>query len=523
MTSTPSWPAAPGPRVLMLVANDITIDTRVRKTASSVARAGFSVIGIGVDSRGMAPQSENLDGAALIRVAPDVSPKLSPRLIRLSRPELADAFRHRASVRKQKLHVSRRNLSASVAWAAQKPPKWPARLGRLAASTARMVGGPTEVSSKFGNRVTVLFRRLYRFIRFGPHKVATLFSQLLHQAYIIAARLMARPSRPFLARPSWRRDLPELHRLEAAIGPLVDALQPDLIHVHDVFLLGVATRAKARAKRGSTDMRVVYDAHEYVPGLPIDSRRRNAYTDLEEEYFKRADAAITVSDGLADLLESRFGTRPAVVMNTADPDPTIEIESVRDVAGVQSTSPLVIYIGGVAPHRGAEELIEAISHLDSTSHLVFVSNSTTGYVADLLRDGEKRGLGTRIHVVPYVAPEAVVGYIRSADVSVVPLSRQYMNYEIALPNKLFQSIQAGVPVVVSDNPEMKRFVAQHKVGEVFPGGDAVALAKAINTVLESPERYTEALHDPGLREMISWSHQVKTVIDTYRRLGVEVT
>jgi glycosyltransferase involved in cell wall biosynthesis len=154
---------------------------------------------------------------------------------------------------------------------------------------------------------------------------------------------------------------------------------------------------------------------------------------------------------------------------------------------------------------------------------VFVSNSTTGYVADLLRDGEKRGLGTRIHVVPYVAPEAVVGYIRSADVSVVPLSRQYMNYEIALPNKLFQSIQAGVPVVVSDNPEMKRFVAQHKVGEVFPGGDAVALAKAINTVLESPERYTEALHDPGLREMISWSHQVKTVIDTYRRLGVEVT
>jgi glycosyltransferase involved in cell wall biosynthesis len=266
----------------------------------------------------------------------------------------------------------------------------------------------------------------------------------------------------------------------------------------------------------------VYDAHEYVPGLPIDSRRRDAYTDLENEYVRRVDAIITVSEGLATLLHERFGIRPAVVMNAPDMEKTIEVEPVRNVAGVPKGSPLIIYVGGIAPHRGADVLIEAMAHLDSDVHLVFVSNYTTGYVANLVARGESRGLADRLHVVPYVAPEAVVGYIRSADVSVVPLSREFMNYEIALPNKLFQSIQASVPVVVSDNPELERFVTQHQVGEVFTSGDAIALAKAVNTILESPERYGRALANPELLELISWKRQAEIVIETYRELGVEV-
>jgi glycosyltransferase involved in cell wall biosynthesis len=506
----------------MLVANDLTIDTRVRKAASSVARAGFSVIAIGIDALGAAPAHEDLDGALLIRVVPDQSPKLSPRPVRLSRPELADAFRYRAAVRKARLHNSRRSLSADVAWAAASPPRWTGAVGRFASSTARLLLLPPELGRKIERRATLLLRRLDRAIRFGPRKSTTLLSQLLHQGSILGYRIMGRPSRPILRRPSWRRDLPELHRFEVAIGSTLDELAPDLIHVHDVFLLGVATRAKARAERAGRHVSVVYDAHEYVPGLPIDSRRRDAYTDLENEYVRRVDAIITVSEGLATLLHERFGIRPAVVMNAPDMEKTIEVEPVRNVAGVPKGSPLIIYVGGIAPHRGADVLIEAMGYLDSDVHLVFVSNSTTGYVADLVARGEILGLGDRLHVVPYVAPEAVVGYIRSADVSVVPLSREFMNYEIALPNKLFQSIQAGVPVVVSDNPEMERFVTRHHVGEVFTSGDVVALAKAVNTILESPERYAHALGDPELLELISWRRQAEIVIETYRQLGVEV-
>ncbi len=67
---TPTWPLAKTSRILTLVGNDLTIDIRARKTASSLARAGFSVISIGIDKTGLVKNPEFLDGALLHRVTP---------------------------------------------------------------------------------------------------------------------------------------------------------------------------------------------------------------------------------------------------------------------------------------------------------------------------------------------------------------------------------------------------------------------------------------------------------------------
>ena len=506
----------------MLVANDMTIDTRVRKTASSVARAGYSVIAVGVDSRRLAPSEEELDGALLVRITPEPDPRISPNLLRISRPELTEAVRYRAETRRQRLHVARRTLSAEMADAANNPPPWLEGSGRAGASAARRLGVSEETSSKLGGRITRELRRIWRRLRFGPRRLATIASQFIHQGLVMSARLLARPSRPIMRQGGWRRDLPEMHHFEVAIGPLIDALEPDLIHVHDIFLLGVAARARARAQRARREVKMVYDAHEYVPGLPIDERRRNAYVSLEDEYCSRVDRIITVSPGLAQLMAKRFGGSPAVVMNAPDTRSQIETQSLRSFLGITVEDPLVVYVGGVAPHRGAEVLVDAVSALEDSTHLVFVSNSTTGYVNELVAMARGKGMGDRIHIAPYVPSEAVVSYIRGATVSAVPLSRAYVNYEIALPNKLFQSIHAGVPVAVSDNPEMARFVREHGVGEVFAGGDPGSLAAVLQKMISSPEAYHDQLIRRDLLESISWAAQEDVLASTYRGLGVTV-
>lgn len=523
MSLIPDWPPAPGPRVLMMVANDLTIDARVRKAASSVARAGFSVIAVGLDVKGASPPSETLDGALLVRVNPGTDPRISPHLMRWSRPELTDALRSMIETRRNRLLVSRRTLTAEVAHSIANPPSWTHVSGRLSASAARLIGAREEIAEKVGRRITRYARRLSRTVLHSPRKIATIYRQIVLQASRAALRILSRPSRPLLRRASWRRDLPELHRYEAVIGPLIDSLEPDLIHVHDVFLLGVAARAKSRANSAGNPGRLIYDAHEYVPGLPTDARRKLAYTSLEDEFARRADGFVTVSNGLADLLERRFSRRPFVVLNAPDMERLAQVESVRNVLGLTGDSPLVIYVGGVAPHRGAEILIDAMRMLDESVHLAFITNSTTGYVADLARTGSETGLADRLHFVPYVAPEAVVSYIRDATVSAVPLSRAFVNYEIALPNKLFQSIHAGVPVVVSDNPEMSRFVLEHHIGEVFVDNDSNSLVTALSKVIENREAYSSGLSDPGLLRSISWDAQVETLLQAYRTVGVEVS
>ena len=520
MSLTPDWPDAPGPRVLMLVANDITIDTRVRKTASSVARAGYSVIALGIDTRGISPSKEVLDGALLVRVVPESDPRISPNRIRMSRPELTEALRYRAETRKQRLQVARRTLSADIAHATDDSPSWLESWGRSTASVARRLGVYEETSRRIGRRTTRELRRARRWFRFGPRKTTTILSQFVHQGLVFGSRFLARPSRPFLRKATWRRDIPDLHHYEVAVGPLIDSLEPDLIHAHDIFLLGIAARAKARAVRAGREVRLIYDAHEYVPGLPIDQRRRDAYENLENEYFDRADSVITVSPGLAELLKRRFGGPSAVVLNAPDTRHRIQTRNLRDVLDIPAEAPLVVYVGGVAPHRGAEVLVEAVARLAGSVHLAFVSNSTTGYVRDLLELGRSEGLNGRIHIAPYVAPEAVVSYISTATVSAIPLSRQYVNYEIALPNKLFQSIHAGVPVAVSDNPEMARFVREHGVGEVFAGGNPNSLRTVLEKMIEAPERYTAALSRSELLETISWAHQEETLLTTYRKVRV---
>ena len=183
---------------------------------------------------------------------------------------------------------------------------------------------------------------------------------------------------------------------------------------------------------------------------------------------------------------------------------------------------LVVYVGGLAPDRGAETLLNSIAEWPTDAILVFVTNSHGDYADHVRSELERQGLSSRVRFAPFVDPEAVVSYIESADVSVIPLSRDVINYEVALPNKLFQSIHAGVPVVVSDNPEMSRFVTEWGIGEVFESGDSHSLAAAINKVLSERDRYVAPMQEPSLLDELSWERQADNLIKTYASIGVHV-
>ena len=111
-------------------------------------------------------------------------------------------------------------------------------------------------------------------------------------------------------------------------------------------------------------------------------------------------------------------------------------------------------------------------------------------------------MADRVHFLDPVSADEVVAFLASADVGVHPLLGGFPNHEMALPNKLFEYLHAGLAIVVTDLKELGRFVRRHELGETFRSGDPADLAANVEKVLANPQPYRRAASDPELRPNI---------------------
>ena len=347
-----------------------------------------------------------------------------------------------------------------------------------------------------------------------------------------AARLARRPVehaqvrywRARLRDGAWRRLEPGLWDYERVAGPVVDALRPDLIHAHDFRMLGVAARAVDRARAAGHDVKLVWDAHEWLPGAR--PRRDNArwlpaHLGYVREYVGLVDAVVTVSDTLADLLvrDHALPERPTVVLNApvaATPD--TEAPGLRERCGLRPDTPLLVYSGAMAVQRGLDTVVEALPLLPGVHLALVVADPETAYVRQVVARAARHGVGDRVHVLPYVPHRQLVAFLATADIGLIPL-HHWPNHEIALITKFFEYAHARLPIVVSDVRTMAETVRATGQGEVFRARDAADLARAVRTVLADPARYRAAYEGPDSPlPGWTWEAQAERLDALYRRL-----
>lgn len=161
--------------------------------------------------------------------------------------------------------------------------------------------------------------------------------------------------------PLWTRRLPRTLWRILALGNIAlraRGERPDVVHANDIATLipGYLAARTSRAK-------LVYDTHEYAVGVPY---RKAVWAwlaaTLERLLIGRCDAVITVSDGIAERLQERYGLkeRPTVVMNVPDLPPPGEAPDLREEMGIGS-APLVLHQGAVAEGRGGGNLVRAVA------------------------------------------------------------------------------------------------------------------------------------------------------------------
>ncbi len=503
-------------RILMLVDNAVKGDSRVQKTAKSAAAAGWDVTLLGI--KGVGTEQEWRIGDAQVRLLP-VKFALSPHYSQIRRSWLRRPLAYppgrTAAYRQQLIKGRRADIRA-----------------RLAAARARQKSGAAR-SLDFlvvpWLRMSSLYHKaLHRWTRFRSHESDRLRAAQRDPDAPINKMVIAFWRRA-LGRRSWRRLDPGLWDYELAFGPVIDRMQPDIIHANDFRMLGVAIRAAARARSRGRAVRVLWDAHESVEGImgrSSNPRWHPAQIEYVREYAPQADAVVTVSPTLADMLRTSHSLpeNPVVVLNApvSKPDAieaSAPLDDLRSLCGITETTPLLVYCGGVNPRRGLDTMVDALPLLPDV-HVAFVTLHPSGANAAseaLLERAGELGLADRVHLLPYVAHWQVSQFLSTADAGVIPIHHQ-PNHEIALITKFFEFSQARLPIIVSDVRTMADTVRTTGQGEVFTARDVDSYVAAVRAVLADPQRYRKAYDEPGLLTGWTWEAQVDALDAVYSRL-----
>ncbi len=288
----------------------------------------------------------------------------------------------------------------------------------------------------------------------------------------------------------------------AAQARLVDA---DVVHAHDFTALEVG-EAIARAK----GVPLVYDTHElwsgrareYRPTPWQDLRERR----LEQRLGDRATAVITVGDGVAGALRGLYGwPHVRVVRNTFE----APVEAARTLLPDRPTA--LIYAGRLGAHRELETVAAASEALwrDAGLDVRLMGPADTTWLA-----GFDPGVA---QIDPPCPPAQVDDHLRAAGLVLVALAPGFENHRLALPNKLFHAVAAGVPVVATDLGELAAVVREHGIGTLYRAGDTDDLIRAVTTAVADYPALRAAV--TAAADALSWARDAEVLLDLYERLA----
>jgi glycosyltransferase involved in cell wall biosynthesis len=318
---------------------------------------------------------------------------------------------------------------------------------------------------------------------------------------------MAATHRPLDPRPASRPPMPiRVLRHSAAAGrrwlfwphtvrgwwaTLNRELEPaDLYHACGSLAVAPALRARRRDHAAGRPSRVVYDAIDDVaagnnvlgmPGIVVRLIARR-----ERAWARAADVRTTVNEALAESLAARWATpRPAVIPNWPErvlPDDDVPPDRIREATGLPASTRLVVFQGRLGPNLGLDEAAEAILRVADAA-LILIGFGR-GYAASLARDAEPRFAG-RHRTLPAVHPDELLEWTASADAALVPLPPVSQNQRASTPNKFWEALAAGTPVVIGpDLHVMAALVREHHLGVVADSLTPDDLAAALRSVLD---------------------------------------
>lgn len=285
--------------------------------------------------------------------------------------------------------------------------------------------------------------------------------------------------------------------------------KPDVVHGHDVNTLPTAWLASVIAR-----VPLVYDAHEISTDREGYASFRKLVGWVEKKLMPRAAGTITTTDIRAKFFALAYKVpRPLVLQNRPRLIQVPRSEKIRDELGLEQPWPIVLYQGGLQQGRGLERIVSAAQFVDK-AYFVFIGG---GRLELPLKEQVVRlGLEEQVHFIDTVSLDDLPHYSASADIGVQAIENTCLNHYSTDSNKLFEYMMAGLPIVATNLPEIRKVVHQFDFGLTVPPADTDALAQAINQLVEDADlRQRYGINAVKGGQQLNWEEQESSLVTMY--------
>ncbi len=275
-----------------------------------------------------------------------------------------------------------------------------------------------------------------------------------------------------------------------------DSSKFSIIHCHDLDTLpiGVFMKLISFGKK-----KLIYDAHEYeTERHHIHGFLKLLFKITERLFIYFANTVITVSDGIANEYVRLYNIKkPILVLNCPSyRKDTLGKDIFREKFGIKKDQVIFLYQGGLYKDRGLETVLEAFKNVEDKNKVVVFMGY--GEFDTIIKENAAKYENIFYHDA--VSPDVLLDYTSSADMGVFFCRNICLSYYYCLPNKLFEYTMAGLPVIVSDLPEMKKIVNKYNNGIV---------------VQENQEDFVKAINKVSFKDINDYKKNISKVKDTY--------
>ena len=261
------------------------------------------------------------------------------------------------------------------------------------------------------------------------------------------------------------------HRANALVANDLDTLLPN-------FLV-------SRLKR----QELYYDTHEYfteVPELVSRPRIQKIWKRIERWIFPKLKHAWTVNDSIAQLYSREYGINVDVIRNVPATAHTKTTKTRAELDLPEGKKILLFQGAGINIDRGGEEAVQAMQFLDNCL-LLFIGGGDV--IDDLKKMAADLKVSDKVRFIPRLPFEELRSYTAVADVGLTLDKDTNINYRYSLPNKIFDYIHAGLPVLSSNLVELRKIVEHYNIGMIADRHNPGYLAERVKEMFSDEKRF----------------------------------
>jgi len=282
----------------------------------------------------------------------------------------------------------------------------------------------------------------------------------------------------------------------------------DLIFANDLDTLPAAfLAAKIRRKK------IIYDTHEYfteTPELVHRPKVQAIWQKIENFIFPKLQVIITVNDSIAELYKKKYNKNLQVVRNIPPTYIPPRLKTRKELDLPENKHILILQGTGINKDRGAEEVLTAMQYLQNCILLIIGSGDVLPALQKMTKELK---LENKVIFKTKMPFEELRQYTCNSDLGLAIDKDTNLNYHFSLPNKLFDYIHAGIPVLASDLPELKKIINRYDIGYFLQNHDPKNIAATIEYIFENAERYkTVKSNTEKAREQLCWENEEKNLL-----------